>query len=359
MKHSFSRLLCLLLAILTLAAAALTGCSSVDTSPAVSYGDSELSKAAFLYLCSVEKTSYLYEVYGLTSDQLSASQLQDDPLIWSATAADGLTAANDLKASVLQNVQIYLYMKEYAESQGYTLSAEQKKMVQDEFNGMLKSFKTKKAFNEYMAQYGIDYDALLEYNYLQTLAYQGNELLFGENGSMRVTEDSAKTYFNKNYITVGAIYVNTKNKTYANGKTVLLTETERNAKKKLASDLMARLQAGEDFAALCAEYSDSGTESSDTAGFTFEKGGFENAVAEEKAFSLAEGELASVEVDGGVYLLQRRALDTNNFEANKDRIRLNLENAKKFSLVADAFSSFKIDEEFMNGLDIAAMPHMV
>jgi foldase protein PrsA len=359
MKKVMKKMTALLLLCATLLVLA-SSCSGVDTSYAVRYGSGEVSKALFQYLCSMEKTTYLYELWKVDSSTYSAGQLQDNPAFWSAATADGTTLADDLKLRVLQKVQIYLYMQQHAKNQGYSLSADQKKTIEQEFNKNILSFGTKGAFNEYMAQYGVNYDQIILYNELQSLAYQGNELLFGETGSMRISEDSAKRYFDKNYITVSCIYINTKNKTYPNGKNVILPPEEMEEKINLAKNLLARAQSGEDFTALVKEYSDlTSADAMAEKGYTFEKGGFVNPDAEARAFTMNTGEIVSVETDKGVYIIRRDALDQTYFSTEKESIRTTLEEAKKLSLILDAKDSFEMDEEFMNGLDIANLPHLV
>ena len=359
MKTKSIRILSLLLAMIFIAGSALVGCSSsVDTSSAITYGDFKVSRAVFLYLCSVEKTEYLYEAYGYSKDEVSSSQLQDNAMIWTATDSTGLTAAANLKMEVMQDIQVLLYLAQYAKDQGYVLTNEQKSQIREEFNSMIQIYETKKKFNQSMEAYGVDYDQLLEYNYLQTLAYKGNELLFGEEGSMKVSDDTAKTYFNKNYITIGSIFINTKNKTYPNGKVVVLPADEKAQKEQLANDIMTKLNAGEDFVTLCKEHSDRGTDETAEKGYTFPANGFENATAEKKAFELQEGEYARVDVDGGVYIIRRMALDATYFQQAGESIRNNLESVRKFTLVADNMSKYVLDEDFINGVDISQHPHM-
>lgn len=359
MKQNFFRSLAFLMVLATLCCAFFSGCSDIQTAAAVTYKDSEISRALFLYLCSVEKTNYLYEAYGVTPDQISSSQLQDNEAIWTAKDSTGLSAADSLKATVLQKIQITLYMQQYAMDQGYKLNSDQKQQVQDQFNKNIRSFGSKADFNRQMKQYGVDYDQLLEYNYVQSLAYQGSELLFGENGTMKVSEESARKYFEKNFITVQSIFINTKNKTYPNGKVVLLPAEEKEEKLQLVNDILSKLEAGEDFATLCAAHSDEGTDDTDAKGYTFEKGGFVNSVAEEKAFAMASGETLRVDVDGGVYILRRADLNEEYFAQKKDTITENIRSAKEFSLVSEVFNQFKLDEKFMNEIEIATLPHMV
>ncbi|MBR7165394.1 MAG: peptidylprolyl isomerase [Clostridia bacterium] len=360
MKHRFTKILSCLLALIMLSAS-LVSCTPASDEAVITYGDYKVSRAVFRYLCCTEKTSYLYEAYGITPNDLSSSQLQDNPQIWAAKDSEGTTVADTLKMQVLETLQTYLYFCQYAKDQGYELNREQEDMVKNEFASLIaSSFDDKKEFNANMKPYGINYDQMLEYNMIQALAYQGEELLFGENGPSRITKDAAKRYFKANYITVDCIFINTANKTYPNGKVVVLPQEEKDAKIALAQDLENRLGQGEDFTALCREYADQPMEA-DTPekGYTFEKGGFMNAEAEEKAFAMAEGELARVDVEGGTYLIRRRALDQDVFEDQSNAVIALLKSAKKTALIADAQKDFKLDEAFLDELDIATLPHLV
>lgn len=358
MKRTMKSLSLLLCALVILPLFA--GCAATSRS-AISYEDTSISRGMFQYLCCMKKTDYLYEAYGVSSSDISASQLQDNATIWAAVDADGTSVAETLKMEVMDTMHLYLYLAQYAKDAGYTLNETQKKQVQNEFDSMVvKSFETKGNFNKQMKQYGINYDQMLAYNLLQAQAYQGEELLFGEGGSMRITESSAQKYFKNNYITASCIFINTQNKKYPNGKVVVLPAEEKEAKKKLADDVFQRAQSGEDFAALCLAYSDQGVdETTAKSGYTFEKGGFVNSAAEEKAFSMTKGEVARVDTDGGVYILKREDLNQEYFTSRMDAIVKLLEDAKKLSLVTDNYDKFKHDEAFLDEVDVAALPHVV
>ena len=111
----------------------LTACSGVDTSTAVEYEKGKVSCAIYQYLCSLKKTEYLYEAYGITSSDMSSSQLQDNAAIWAAKAADGSTVADTLKGEVLDDLKLLLYMKAVAEKEGYKLDKEKKALITAEF----------------------------------------------------------------------------------------------------------------------------------------------------------------------------------------------------------------------------------
>ncbi len=351
----------LFLLIVALMAPVFSGCGPESARACISYGDYQVSRATYLYLCSSTKTEYLYEAYGVDSSTVTAGQLTDKEVIWKAVAADGTTAGDALKSEVLESLELYLYFRQYAKDQGYELNAEQIKMVKNEFDSMVaENFGDKKKFNEYLSKYGSNYDELLEYNMIQVHAYQGEQLLFGEGGSMAVSQDSAKKYFDKNYITAECLFINTSSKTYPNGKVVILPEEEKKEKEDLVHSLEAKIRAGEDFASLAVAHSDLAvTEEEAARGFTFSAGGFVNEKAEEAAFAAKEGELVRVDTEKGSYLIRRKALDQSYYaEASEDILDL-LKNAKKASLVADHLEDFKLDEDFLNGVDISAIPHLV
>ena len=359
MKQRKMRILSFLL-VLVMALPLVTSCAGVNKKAAVSFQGEEINCATFQYLCSLKKTSYLYEAYGVSEGSVSSSELQDNAAIWTAKAEDGSTVADTLKSEVLDEVKLFLYMAKYAKDQGFTLGDKEKKLVKQQFDKAVSNYGDKKSFNREMKRYGINYDQMLAYNYFQTLAYQGLELLFGENGSRRITDESVEKYFKDHYATTLCIFINTKDKTYPNGKVVGLPQDEKEAKLSLAESVYQKALAGEDFASLVTAYSDTGSDGETAAnGYTFRQGGFVNSKAEEKVFQMKTGEIARVDTDGGVYILCRKALNTDFFDSAKQSIRTELEEVKKYALVSDVDKEFKVNTDFLNTLDIAAIPHVV
>lgn len=355
-----NRVLALLLTLTLLLSATLSGCGGVSGKSAVKYGDLELSRAIFQYLCCLEKTNYLFEIYGVDSSQVSASSLQDYPELWTATDQNGVTVGDTMKGDILFEVQTMLYFEQVALDAGYTLTPEIKSQIQKDFNQRLVSFDNKSDFNKNMKQYGINYDQLIEYAYHQNLAYQGTQLYFGENGTMKITEDSAKSYYNANYVTAQCIFINTKNKTYPNGKVVVLPSEEKAEKIALAQDLYQRILGGEDFGQLCLEYADQAmSENRAQNGYTFTKDGFFNKEAENKILEMKVGDFVKLETDEGIYLLRRLTLDSSFFSQMADSIRQELQNAKMLSIITGEAEKFILDEDFLNSLDIPNLPHLV
>lgn len=354
------RTLSLLLAALMLMSACLVGCSSVSEKPAVEFRDITVTRAVFEYLCCLKKTEYLYEAYGITTAQVSTSQLQDNAMIWETVDANGTTMADTLKMDVIEDLQNLMFLANYAQSRGYTLSQEQVDMIKKEFNSSIRQYGDKKVFNQQMKAYGVDYDQLIEYQKLRTLAYQGNELLFGEEGTDRVSDEAAKAHFNKSYYTMTVLFINTKNKTYPNGKTVVLPEAEKKEKEELCDKVEAALKNGEDFVSLAAKHSDlTATEEQAKEGVTLMKGSYSVAAVEEKVQTLAEGEWARVDVDTGSYFVKRLPLNGDYFTQQKEGIRDELEAIKKAALVGEIMEEFVMAEEFIAEISVKDIPFVV
>lgn len=359
MKRIVMRSVSLLLLLVTFCIL-FCGCTPASQKAVVSYGDYKINRALFYYLCCVEKTNYLYEAYGVTSDKVSSSELEDNPQIWQAKDSDGVTVGDTLKLQVLETVQTYLYFCQQAKDLGYELNTQQKNMIIDEFASMIaRNFDDKKAFNRAMEPYHIDYDKMLDYQMIQGLAYQGEDLLFGESGKMKVSAEGAKKYFKDNYITIDCIFINTENKTFPNGKVVVLPAEEKEAKLALVEELEKKVQSGTDLSLLY-EYADQTLEeNTEKEGYTFEKGGFFSTQVEAAAFNLKEGEFTRVDAKEGTYFVSRRALDQEYYAQRSESILALLKSVKKAALLAEVMDQFVIDQEYLESIDIVSIPHMV
>ena len=358
MKKMRISLTALLLALVMLSTSLMSGCSVGEA--AITYKGETVTCAIFQYLCSQKKTDYLYEVYELDPSSYSSSNLQDNAMIWTMADENGTTVADTLKAEVLDELMLYLYMSNYAKSKGYELGADEKKYIKSEFDKVVANYGDKRTFNAEMKKYGVNYDQVLEFNYLQTMAYQGMSLMFGENGSHRITDQALKNYYNANYATVSLIFINTKYKTLANGKKVGLPDEEKAEKLARADEAYAKVQEGADFTALVEEYSDEkGNADTIKNGTTFLKGNFVDPTAEKKLWELKVGETARIDTEDGVYILYRRPLNESYFETAKESIRTELEDKKKTELVNEAVKQFEINEAFVKELNISELPHVV
>lgn len=338
---------------------AFSACSSgFETKPFLEYGSQSMTGAVFQYLCCLEKTNYLYEIYGKDSSSTSASALTDNPSFWVMQDENGTTVGEALKSGVLQNVKVMLYLAQYAVDAGYSLTDSDKAKMKANLDQLASNFHTKKEFNRAIAQYGVNYNLLYDYYLLQGQASIGNYLLFGENGKYTVNDDRTREYYVNNYTTIQAIYINNVNKTYANGKTVYMPDEEKAQKTALAEEVYRKLLAGESASELARAYSERSTETTLEKGYTFKAGGFGVTQVEEAAKGLKIGESAKVETASGIYLIQRLALNMDMLTNEKDSISEELENADKLRLVNSVASQFTLNEDFYASIDVAALTHV-
>ena len=330
----------------------------IDTKKAVSYKDYSLTRALFQYLCCLKKTENLYELYHLSPDSTSSRALQDNEAFWTAADENGKTLGETLKESVLQDVKEMLYLEQIAKDAKHTLTDAEKNELRTQFDKLLTSYRDKNDLNEAMAQYGVDYDELLSYTYHQNLATQGRTLLFGKGGSARVSDSAVQTRYEETYFSVQYLYLNHKTKTYPNGKTVVLPDSESAVKLALADELLSRALAGEDFLSLCAEATEA-TDPTAATGLLLEKGALTDAAAE-KAFLSSDGKaVEKVVTDQGIYLFRRLPLPATPGEDQQSAIRSALEEEKLKAQIEKEADAFSVAESFVNSLDIATLPHVI
>ena len=336
-----------------------SSCSSFATASFLTYRDQTVPQAIFQYLCCVEKTNYLYELYGADRSTTKASSLQDSPAIWTAADADGKTMGEHLKENVLDSLRVMVYLAQYGVDEGYTLSASDEASVKKNLDSLAANFNTKSEFNELIAQYGVDYDLLYEYYLLQARASIGNYMLFGDNGKMAVTDAKVREYYSSHYQTVRLILINNQSRTYPNGKTVYLPEDEKERKTALADEILEKLKAGEDYAALCRAYSDGYTDEETIAsGFTFKSGDDAARLWEKSIPSDAKnGEWMKIETEGGIFLIAKAALDQTKLDAEKDSISDELENELKKELADSVSSEMNVDREYLDSVSVADLVH--
>ena len=357
MNKTIFRALSLALACVLLSLA-FTSCGGVDTKKAVSYEDYSLSRAQFQYLCCLKKTEDLYELYQLSPESTSSRALQDNAAFWTAADETGKTLGETLKEEVLQDVKELLYLEQVAKNADLTLTDAEKQEIRAQFDKLLTSYRDKDELNETMAQYGVDYDELLSYTYHQNLAHQGRTLLFGNGGSARVSDAAVQKRYEESYYAVQYLYLNHKNKTYPNGKTVVLPESESKAVQEKAEELLLRLTAGEDFLTLCAAYSES-TDTAAATGLVLEKGAFGDAAAEQAFLSSDGKQIEKVVTDQGIYLFRRTSLPASPAAEQQSALRSALEDEKLRERIRSVEDDFSVAESFLSSLDIATLPHVI
>ncbi len=392
MKHFRSLFAAILAAALLLTA--LSSCSSFSSKKIVEYKDQSATEAVFRYLCCLEKTQFLYEAYKTDSSKTSASSLQDNAALWTMKDENGVTVGDTLKEQVLNRLKILLYLAQAASDAGYSLSASDKTKIKGELDSLASNFDTKKEFNKVLAEYGVNYDLLYEYYLLQGLASIGKYMLFGDGGKFAPTDARVQSYYDSHYFTFNFIYINNCNKTYPNGKTVVLTEEEKAAKNALIEELADKVAVlnGEKpaptvepvtsepatsepstseptepatrepeeitFESVCRAYSERFTEDTIANGMTYRMGTFPIAALEKAVLEAEEGKFVRVDVEkDGVYFVTRLPLDQTKLSTERSSVETELEEIDEQGLTDSAAADFDVDEDVFASVVVADLKH--
>ena len=275
---------------------AVTACGCAADQKALSCGSRSITRGQFCYELAMEKSAIL-------SDNGYSS---DDPAIWTAVNSEGVSFSQISMQKLIRDESLKLYFADYAVSNGNGLTAEDKQKILDTMDSFAASLGGKSEFNNYMKDFGVNYNSVRDLMTTQYLSQKGQAMLYSKGSELEITDTKVKNFFKSDFASVRYVKVNNVNATYPNGKTIPL-----NAEQKAAADgLIAELTQN-----LTEENFDSFTPSSQV-GFTrqsetqtFRRGSTGSKDYEEAVFSAKTGQIVSVQCSDGYYFFIRDKLD--------------------------------------------------
>ena len=258
-----AKILCLILAVLTLCAAVLS-CSSERKSVWLKYKDAEITEASYRFWLAT--TKYYAVSSGGVKDTLEGwNENYTDEKGNTGTVAEYIEErARDYAIRTAVKLQLF---SEF----GLTLSSEETAQNDDYLNKLIyeRYGDSKSAFNEELKKvYGITLDDLEQTLTVESKAAAVDEYLFGENGPMAPTKEEKEKYYADNYVRLQIVainlekeYVKNDDGTFAtdeSGNYVIKTYTdeERAAKRAVADAVMQWANEGEEFTDLVMEFSE-------------------------------------------------------------------------------------------------------
>lgn len=240
MKRSIAFVLALILL-----SVSLFSCSpKKEYTPVITYGTQSISVNIFTFLLSQAKTMSL----------LTLGQTSDNAEFWDTES--GVFLSDFIMEDTLSTAMSMAYYADAAVMAGAQLTSEEKDAIKASLDEMVSSKGSKQNFNIYMSEFGVDYDILTEYYYLQSLATKGKDIVLGEGGAFPVTDADCRKYYEENYVTMRHFNLNNINKIGANGKAVALTESEKADVDARANEIYDMLSQGHDMAEFAAESTD-------------------------------------------------------------------------------------------------------
>ncbi|MBE6599148.1 MAG: hypothetical protein E7638_06880 [Ruminococcaceae bacterium] len=287
----------------------------------LSFGDSVITENQFAYYLATYKANYL----------TSYADMEDTKAFYSLELPNGMTGEEYLFSETVGNVAKSLVCAELFEENGLVLSSS----VTDAVDSYIESFiddyagGDKRALNSALSEYGINVEMLREIYLIEEKGSALYDYLYGENGTIGVTEAELSAYCDENYARVRHIYINNKygyemtedgytaRDENGNYVTYALSGEELDAKNAVVSAIDEALAAGEDFHAVYEAYSEdkyyeNGYYLSPQMDFVEE--------VELSAFDLEVGEWTKVESDVGVHYIMRLENEERPWEneANAD-----------------------------------------
>ena len=318
MNVFLKRFTAVLLAVL-MTALVLTSCSADTSAPVMKYELTEVTENMYTYWTSAYKSYYLQLLGGEDTEEYLTSDItvqNDRGELEETTVADYLGARI---REVIESNCISLYLFDYYK---LTLPSSVVSAVDETVNAEIENAGGRKALNEALAPIGLNADSLREmymadekishvYDYLY------GDTLVGSSGAEPISTERYNAFYEENYVCVRHIYIRTADKNIVdeegnavidesgNVVTAELTAEEAAEKLALCDDLMARLNAGEDFLTLEAEYSEDAGRHTLTDGYILSR---TTALPEEfinAAFDMEIGELRRVDASYATHLMLR------------------------------------------------------
>lgn len=318
MKTICKRCTAVFLAVL-MTALVLTSCAADTSAPVMKYELTEVTENMYTYWTSAYKSYYLQLLGGEDTEEYLTSDItvqNDRGELEETTVADYLGARI---REVIESNCISLYLFDYYK---LTLPSSVVSAVDETVNAEIENAGGRKALNEALAPIGLNADSLREmymadekishvYDYLY------GDTLVGSSGAEPISTERYNAFYEENYVCVRHIYIRTADKNIVdeegnavidesgNVVTAELTAEEAAEKLALCDDLMARLNAGEDFLTLEAEYSEDAGRHTLTDGYILSR---TTALPEEfinAAFDMEIGELRRVDASYATHLMLR------------------------------------------------------
>lgn len=303
-----------------LASALLTSCRSGGEA-VLSYGDSVITDNQFTYYLATYKNVYLS----------TYSDVEDSEEFYTSVLPDGRTGEEYLFDQTLENVSMSLVSMELFDKNGLVLDQSITASIDSYIQSFIDDYAggDKKALNSKLAEYGININMLREIYLNEEKGTALYDYLYGDEGTIGVTEEDMDTYYQENYVRLRHIYVNNKfyyetteegYASYDADGNMITHPYEGEAleeKNAVIASIEAAIEAGTDFEEIYTMYSED--QYYKNGYYLTRQTDFIDEV-EESAFHLAVGEYAKVESDYGTHYILRLELDERPWEdeANAD-----------------------------------------
>lgn len=336
--------------------ALLTSCK--DNSPTVMSLDGyEFTEAMYSYWASSYKGNYLY----------TYSDITDTADMWNSDFSDGMTVAEYFDGITLEAVKTNLVTSVLFKENRLSFTDEEKKSIDDYISDLIKERAegSKNTMNKILGEYGINTSILKNIYLEEEKAAKVYAHLFGEGGTMALTDEDLEAFYLDNFVRVQMIYVENISTYATDEEGVRLTDEsgyyvvealegeEKEKKDAKVNAVLDGIENGEDFDSLYEEYSELKDYKNGhyySAATYYDDVFYYNLVAEvEKA---EPGEVVTLESEMGTCIMKKLELDSGAWK-NKDNeaffgeFEATASENSYQKLVESYFDKITVDEEIV------------
>lgn len=339
----FKKVLLFMLVLATLLP--LASCGGKDV-VVIEYNGEKMTSGVFSYMLS-ENKSYLLAMYGMT----------DSADLWNMAIDEaGTTIGENFKTQIVESAKNIVVAKAIAKEYGITISEENKKAVQKVVDECIATYGSRAKWGMYLTKFGIDIDDFVQYMEDNYLVNQVAEFISSEKGPYPIDESKLFENYKKEYSYVQHILFNYQFKhKNEEGKSVVMTDEEKAARKKELEELAVKMSNGEaKWEDYVSQNEDSGTTYTVTDDNSFVKN-FQDA-----ALDMEVGEYRLVETEYGYHLMNRLELTEEVYKKNetegKTSYAVNLKNENFMKIINEKMPQAVINEEELKKYSVASAP---
>ncbi len=309
MKTKIRTALLLLLSILLLLSLI---CCAEKSENVMEYKKSAVTSNMYQYWMSGYKAMFLY-TYG--------ADMQNAAAFWSEEIDDGVTTESFFTSIVDQSVMKKLVCLSLFEENNLKLNDATRISVKETVDRLVSDLADgkKSEFNRLYAEYGVNYDILIDIYLAEAKIEMLRDFFYGEYGVEQLTSSQKEEYFSENYARMNQIFIHTKDKLVkgSDGKYIIegdkyksepLSESEKAEKQAKILEVEQKIAEGQDFDTLLQNYNEDEAASvyKDGLYFTPQTEYIDEVIS--ALFGLEIGESCRVESEFGTHFIKREPL---------------------------------------------------
>ncbi len=318
---------------------------------ALSYGDTGISEKYFTSEATGYKNYMIYYVFGFDSDSETVWDMKPDQ-------TSDVTFGDEVKRLALEECASVAWVVDWAKNNGITLTEEDLKAVDEDIAALEEAVGGHEEYLDYIGKLGFAEEDMRDVGEINVMFEKGMDALTAKGGKYEITEEEIDDYFRENYVAVKHIFVNTfAEMDETTGEYVAISAEKLESQNERVKMYEEGLTNGDSFDFLYA-LSDDAMQPAYPNGMTITWGNVPSSVYEKACFDLEVGEWKRVDVENqGVYFVMRVEIPEEGL-SRKEEVPSLIRGEIQTEIYNEYEKDFVVNEEFIDSLDVKALPVM-